>query len=495
MPEIWETEPPLSEVVAQQGVADQAGAMAYSGVSDSSTAGEIAFGGPTADFIHYGVVNGAFAQGPPDSTQNIEPINNPLWYWYGPVQVSGGAITATHVDDASSPSGKNLRLTINPGAASDEAYFEQKVPVSGVRLRQLAHYVRATGLRVSASGGVPMVVASLQYLTASEATTGGSIEATATLSSDGALNSPALYTTSAAPADAAYIRLRVGVRRNTMAATDTAVIDITDVRMDRGVGAILLGDANLGAGNPTLIINSAERVFFRTVDESSSWVSFDPNASGGRSIYLGSGSTSADTRIYRVGAGIMGIGSTLSLPEQAAPATPASGNYYIYPKTDGILYGLNDAGTETELGGGGSDWDATITQGSDQNKTNTTLTASTDLTVTLSAGLYMMEIVIKYSNAAGGAPDLQLDMGEDTTGRSVIMAVGRNDTETATVVGQVCRTGLPTAWGTSTAERTVYFRGPYNSNGGTFTVYFAQNTVNATATKLLAGSFLRYKAL
>jgi hypothetical protein len=40
--------------------------------------------------------------------------------------------------------------------------------------------------------------------------------------------------------------------------------------------------------------------------------------------------------------------------EQAAPSTPASGDYIVYAKTDGKLYGKNDAGTEHDLTAGGT---------------------------------------------------------------------------------------------------------------------------------------------
>ena len=41
--------------------------------------------------------------------------------------------------------------------------------------------------------------------------------------------------------------------------------------------------------------------------------------------------------------------SALKLAESAAPSTPASGYFSIYAKTDGLLYGKNDAGTEMTL--------------------------------------------------------------------------------------------------------------------------------------------------
>lgn len=48
------------------------------------------------------------------------------------------------------------------------------------------------------------------------------------------------------------------------------------------------------------------------------------------------------------------IGSVLEsvqVEEIATPSTPPSGNMKVYAKTDGLLYSLNDAGTETALGG------------------------------------------------------------------------------------------------------------------------------------------------
>ena len=55
----------------------------------------------------------------------------------------------------------------------------------------------------------------------------------------------------------------------------------------------------------------------------------------------------------------------ITLAESASPGTPSSGQGYIYASTGGTAYFVNDAGTETALGGGGggavatdSIWDA-----------------------------------------------------------------------------------------------------------------------------------------
>src|SRR3954447_25121233 len=94
--------PRLSSSVAQS-LADQAGGNAYGGAVEGDVS-TIAFGGPTADFILYGVVNGSFAQGPAFPDEFIDAQNNPMPYWYWPpTQVSGGAIQLSWVADSTSP--------------------------------------------------------------------------------------------------------------------------------------------------------------------------------------------------------------------------------------------------------------------------------------------------------------------------------------------------------------------------------------------------------
>lgn len=47
--------------------------------------------------------------------------------------------------------------------------------------------------------------------------------------------------------------------------------------------------------------------------------------------------------------GAVTTGAEITIPEQAAPSTPASGKFSVYAKTDGLIYGKNDAGTEYDL--------------------------------------------------------------------------------------------------------------------------------------------------
>lgn len=302
------------------------------------------------DFVLYGVYNGAFGALPPGGLDtDITAVTNELPGWPGGVtQVSGTAITAKVVADSASPSGHNLRFTIAAGAAGDEANVEQIVPVGGVRARRYGYVLRLGVLRVVASGGAPMATIECQYLTAAGATTGSASSGTATLSAD-ATTYVATQTAStvAPPADAAYLRVRAGVKRNTMTASDTATIDATDVRFERSTGTVWLADSSSPGTYGVGAVGQAVGALIIQPDYY--------NGSGG-GIQPSLALSAADGTItYTAVTGYHRLtGGPIQTQEQAAPATPSSGYYAIYAKTDGKLYGKNDAGTEVELGGGGS---------------------------------------------------------------------------------------------------------------------------------------------
>jgi len=54
--------------------------------------------------------------------------------------------------------------------------------------------------------------------------------------------------------------------------------------------------------------------------------------------------------IYSDGEVALGTNCWLDFDEQSAPSTPASGRVILYPKSDGLLYSKDDAGTERALG-------------------------------------------------------------------------------------------------------------------------------------------------
>jgi hypothetical protein len=354
MPNLEDVSPALSSSVAQGGVADSAGGISYSGEAFDATAGAVAFQGPTADFILYGVVNGAFAQGPPDSTQNIDPIDNPMPYWYGPTQVSGGAITCTWVADSASPSGYNLRFTINPGAAGDEAYVEQIVPIGGDRNRATNFIPRGTVYRVTATGaGAPTATIAFQYLKADGTTTGSAVTGSTTLSADATLYNLAATVSIAPPADAYSLRLRYGVARNTMATTDTASVDIVNVRTDRwGRTFPIPEQASQTTYGPGYLFQTAGSISLIASRYTHGTEYLTLNSATSTSGLAAADDIEITATTGRI---LLNNATGVNLNELASsPATPTSGYYKIYPKTDGKLYGKNDAGTETELGGGGT---------------------------------------------------------------------------------------------------------------------------------------------
>jgi len=60
--------------------------------------------------------------------------------------------------------------------------------------------------------------------------------------------------------------------------------------------------------------------------------------------------TVAGVTTFDLGAADLKMGDVLTMDEHAsAPSTPASGKVVIYPKTDGLIYAKDDAGTETKL--------------------------------------------------------------------------------------------------------------------------------------------------
>lgn len=337
----WEDLPLLSDAVAQR--ADDAGNILGANPIDAAS---VNIDPRISDFILYGVFNGAFARGPVLGLNSYIGDDNPLPDWTGPTQVSGGAITCQWVADSSSPSGYNLRFNIAAGAAGDEAYVEQIVPVGGDRAQRLLIAWATNFYRVSASGGTPRGTWEFQFLKADNTTTGTAVSSSLTLSGDATL-----YDTSTAgmvPTDAVYVRMRLGVRRNTMAATDSALVDLLSVRSYRASSRTRLPDNTDSTATPGLLYQDSGSVYLIRSGTGTSATSRHISI-GSTDLYFQNGNVSyalLDGNGFAVGQ------VPLLLNEQAAPATPSSGFYSLYPKTDGILYGKNDSGTETPLGGG-----------------------------------------------------------------------------------------------------------------------------------------------
>lgn len=296
-------------------------------IISSDTTGS-ASGDAFTEFIQYGVFNGSFSFGPAvGSNVDIDGSNDfkRLPYWTGPVSVSGGSITAQWVTDSNSPSGYNLRFTVNAGAAGDEAYFEQIVPIGGTRTQSINHIARANIYRVVATSNLMVGYVSIQYLNASLATTGSLVTGQSTLAAD-ATSYFTITNVTNGTTTARYLRIRIGVSRGTANATDTATIDFTDVRVDPSHVYALISDNTAPASNVVSLISQASGIL-------------KLNAAGGAVLWI----DGPQHAIYPERAStVLWIPRALSVP-----GTPATNFHAIYAKlADGLLYSKDDGGNE-----------------------------------------------------------------------------------------------------------------------------------------------------
>ncbi len=310
---------------------DEYGNQTFYGTTDNANA-TFPIDERVVEFQQNGVLNGTFARGPADPNHDITDINA-LPDWTGPVSVSGGAITAQWVASSTYPSGYGLRFTVNAGAASDEAYFEQIVPIGGSLSRAVDHWGRAAFYRVTASDNNFAYTFALQYLDATGAAVGTGVSASAALAADATsylATAPSPDHASGGPgATARSLRIRIGVKRSSAATSATGTFDVADVRVDAGHVFTLVPDY----GSPTFssgLIEQVSGIMHVRADASAAAVA----------LYV----DSANGALYPFSVG----GAVYWVPERGSPpSTPASGKFAVYAKSgDSLLYGMDDGGNE-----------------------------------------------------------------------------------------------------------------------------------------------------
>lgn len=237
--------PPVTNNAGSQfgSMFDKFGNPIVSTDQDSVNAG---FGAGVRRFLTSGIYNSDFALAPPST--DIIFSGNPLPYWTF-VAASGTAVSAQSVPDSSSGSGRVMRFQMAAGAANDEGYIEQIIPVNGSR-NQVYSYIVSAGLVIGAvwdTVDIQITVAQ-QYLDGAGVALGSEAKYAAVGASpagtilERSTSVVAAYNATV-PADAYYLRVRLGLRRRPAGANGAnGYIDFTEVYLSIGVPNVYLAD-------------------------------------------------------------------------------------------------------------------------------------------------------------------------------------------------------------------------------------------------------------
>jgi hypothetical protein len=208
---------------------------------DAPVGTDVGFGAGVRRYIQAGVLNGDFSLPPPDTAAQVDDANGiPYWRRYS---VDAG-LTSSSVwsDTVASASGRGVRIDLSAAGATDELGVEQYVPVNGAVGRSWSYFIAAY---ISSYSGSGFGKVSGQYLTADGADTGGAFSGTRATTGEIRINVGQI------PADAAYLRVRVG------ALSGTGSVQFSEVRAMAGHDRYLLSDTEPGY-DPGVVYRSAD---------------------------------------------------------------------------------------------------------------------------------------------------------------------------------------------------------------------------------------------
>lgn len=241
---------------------DQGNVLLGSG-SDSTASG---FGPAIRRYITSGVYNGDFALAPPFPDSSIVQAWNPLPFWTF-TQAGGVGITAMSEEDPASGSGRILTFQmVGNGSAADDSYIEQLVPINASRSQAYAYRVRVAFI------GGPTVSSAKVYIHAAFVTNDGSTvtgteatreQTTTVLGADTVFDLSAAPGTSdgviggQVPADAYYIRIRVGYKRDAESTATAETVSVAEVHLITGSSEVMIEDITAPANQPARIIRQS----------------------------------------------------------------------------------------------------------------------------------------------------------------------------------------------------------------------------------------------
>lgn len=238
-----------SEISAGAITTEKLGLVDSGGVTLLSAAG---FGPTWRRFIQSGLYNSDFYSPPPIEGQVLTPSNElPYWSY---VQASGTKITAQSITDADAASGRVVRFVMaTAGAAGDKTYIEQYVAISGSR-SQRQHYIIDATVGATTDGLAEMFLEVAEVDGALAQVGIGTISSFHTLTTLNAdpdnvlgINLTDNYGHPTA-SDAAFLRIRVGMRRGSAGVNDTGTGYVMEVQVTRQPSEIWLSDLGNPAG-------------------------------------------------------------------------------------------------------------------------------------------------------------------------------------------------------------------------------------------------------
>ena len=194
-----------------------------------------------------GIANGDFTMNPNDSTTAISDSNK-LPY-FSTSDSSSSRIALTVAASTAAPGTSVLRYTITSGLNADSFYVEKIIPIVSSEARSFNYQVRAAVAAATSNANYAFKI-SAQYLQIDGTTTTGTEGSTSTLGTT--LNSTIsslgfsyeIYADvnggKPAPADAHYLRIRYTITLTGSVAS--ATIDLSEVRVERGVQVLMFAD-------------------------------------------------------------------------------------------------------------------------------------------------------------------------------------------------------------------------------------------------------------
>jgi hypothetical protein len=218
-------------------------------LSTQSTGGQsYALGSSLSAGIYTMVQNGTFKATPPDPDAAISDPDNPLPYFsLESNYVSGVQITATSVEDSTVASGRKIRFTIPVGTAAGQYLrLVRYVAVPGSVARTFTYQPRSAWKTTSSTTEVVANHQSQFYQGDIATTTGTSQTRASTLTTIAASTwAYELYANPgglpSVPADAAFVRVAVGVTVDTLTTSEWTV-DLHEIRIDHGSIQSLITD-------------------------------------------------------------------------------------------------------------------------------------------------------------------------------------------------------------------------------------------------------------